>query len=562
MELPNFDGLLKGKRVVLGICASVAIYKSFELLRLLQKSGAQVRVVMSENAAAWVNPLLFESLGASVFCGDESNLSGGKIGHIELANFAELFVVAPASANSIARFANGLADNALCASFLAFNGAKIIAPAMNTKMLENPATQDNLELLQKRGIKIIAPQEKLLACKMQGNGALAEPYEIFCACARELFCASLMESKIEDSIESKNADSIESKSKTCFFSEFQNAENLAKLREFWRDRAVCISGGGSLEKIDSVRYLGNFSSGKTSAFLALCAYFLGARVSLVASSFAFLLPKEIKQIKVQSGAEFLSAIKSECAEFCELDSINLIESKNAKNNKKAVFFSAAAIADFLPKSVKSGKIKKEQIGAEWALKLVASKDILSEISKEFGEKIIKIGFKLESAIESENESVSGDSSLRATRYAQNDKGGATRYAKNEEVPQNALNAALDSMKKKNLDGVCLNWLNSTQNPLGSDFSRIIFIGKIKKDSIKNTEKTSQNAPFVSDLGFVSKLNLAFGILFNVAENESKTAQNSDKKSADSIESSAASKKQKGAKNIISTKGKRGGNVRK
>lgn len=559
MDLPNFSGLLQNRRVVLGICASVAIYKSFELLRLLQKSGAQVRVVMSEKAAIWVNPLLFESLGASVFCGDESSLSSGKIGHIELANFAELFVVAPASANSIAAFANGLANNALCASFLAFNGAKIIAPAMNTKMLENPATQDNLELLQKRGIKIIAPQEKLLACKEQGNGALAEPYEIFCACVRELFCASL--------IESKNADSIESKSKTCFFSEFQNAENLVKLRKFWQDRRVCISGGGSLEKIDNVRYLGNFSSGKTSAFLALCAYFLGARVSLVASSFAFLLPKEIKQIKVQSGAEFLSAIRSECTEFCELDSMNLIESENAKSAKKAVFFSAAAIADFLPKNVKFGKIKKEQIGAEWALELVQSKDILSEISKEFGEKIIKIGFKLESAIESENESISGDSSLRATRYAQNDKNVATRYAKNEEVPQNALNAALDSIKKKNLDGVCLNWINKDQNPLGADFSRIIFIGKnkkdlIQKDSIKKTAKTSQNEPFVRDLGFISKLNLAFGILLNVAENESKTTQNSDKKSADSIESSAANKKQKSAKNLISTKGKRGGNVRK
>ena len=175
---PNLPPLLKDKKIALGVCGSIAIYKSIEILRNLQKLGAKVRIVMSDKSQDFIRPLLFETLSNyEVLCSQTQKWSQSPNNHIEIASWADLFLIAPCTANSINKIAYGIADNILLESFLAFDKTKLITPAANTKMLENYATLESLEILKQRGISIINPQSKELACKQIGNGALAEPLE-------------------------------------------------------------------------------------------------------------------------------------------------------------------------------------------------------------------------------------------------------------------------------------------------------------------------------------------------------------------------------------------------
>ena len=175
---PNLPPLLKDKKIALGVCGSIAIYKSIEILRNLQKLGAKVRIVMSDKSQDFIRPLLFETLSNyEVLCSQTQKWSQSPNNHIEIASWADLFLIAPCTANSINKIAYGIADNILLESFLAFDKTKLIAPAANTKMLENHATLESLEILKQRGISIINTQSKELACKQIGNGALAEPWK-------------------------------------------------------------------------------------------------------------------------------------------------------------------------------------------------------------------------------------------------------------------------------------------------------------------------------------------------------------------------------------------------
>lgn len=391
---PNLPPLLKDKKIALGVCGSIAIYKSIEILRNLQKLGAKVRIVMSDRSQDFIRPLLFETLSNyEVLCSQTQKWSQSPNNHIEIASWADLFLIAPCTANSINKIAYGIADNILLESFLAFDKTKLIAPAANTKMLENHATLESLEILKQRGISIINPQSKELACKQIGNGALAEPLEITYQVIRAFY-----------------------------------------QKDFWQDRQIGISSGGSREKIDSVRYLSNYSSGKMGASLALASYFLGANVTYIGSLLPYTLPLAIQTIHTETSQDFLQSIQK--------------WQNSSTSNKRPFLFMSAAISDYIPKNPLNYKLKKEQIGEEWNLSLEKNIDILQSLSP----KQYTIGFKLES--------------------------------------QNGIQNATKALQEKHLDAICLNEITQDFTPLNSQKNHIVWIDKTGKKDLGECDKFS------------------------------------------------------------------------
>ncbi|KAB0575210.1 bifunctional phosphopantothenoylcysteine decarboxylase/phosphopantothenate--cysteine ligase CoaBC [Helicobacter pullorum] len=391
---PNLPPLLKDKKIALGVCGSIAIYKSIEILRNLQKLGAKVRIVMSDKSQDFIRPLLFETLSNyEVLCSQTQKWSQSPNNHIEIASWADLFLIAPCTANSINKIAYGIADNILLESFLAFDKTKLIAPAANTKMLENHATLESLEILKQRGISIINPQSKELACKQIGNGALAEPLEITYQVIRAFY-----------------------------------------QKDFWQDRQIGISSGGSREKIDSVRYLSNYSSGKMGASLALASYFLGANVTYIGSLLPYTLPLAIQTIHTETSQDFLQSIQK--------------WQNSSTSNKRPFLFMSAAISDYIPKNPLNYKLKKEQIGKDWNLALKKNIDILQSLSP----KQYTIGFKLES--------------------------------------QNGIQNATKALQEKHLDAICLNEITQDFTPLNSQKNHIVWIDKTGKKDLGECDKFS------------------------------------------------------------------------
>ncbi|MDY3112751.1 MAG: bifunctional phosphopantothenoylcysteine decarboxylase/phosphopantothenate--cysteine ligase CoaBC, partial [Helicobacter sp.] len=294
---------------------------------------------------------------------------------------ADAFIIAPASVNSINKIACGICDTILLESFIAFDKIKLLAPAANTKMLKNSITQENLKKLKNLGVKIIRPQVKELACGIVGNGALAEPLEI---------AFNIIKALLKDS--------------------------------FFKDKSILITAGGSKEAIDSVRYISNYSSGKMGYALALCAYFLGAKTTLISPTLPFNLPLEINYKKAESSKEFLENIKN--------------WQKDLKDSALSYLFMSAAISDYVPEKIADKKLKKQEIGKEWNLKLKQNLDILKSIEKNQN----TIGFKLESS-------------------------------------QNAESLAKTALEKKGLNAICLNRISDNFNPLDSNQNEITFITK-------------------------------------------------------------------------------------
>jgi len=393
------ENLLKNKNILVGVTGSIAIYKSLELIRLFVKSKANVRVVLSEEAKKFISPLTFEALSSNRVLHKESEDWSSDLNHIALGLWADIFVIAPASANTVNKLSNGIADNLLLQTALAYDRVKIIAPAANTKMYENPVTQASFKMLKLLNYKIVEPQSKVLVCNVEGKGALADVEDIFFATAREL---------LKDS--------------------------------FWENRKVVVSGGGTIERIDSVRFISNFSSGKMAKSLALALYLKGASVCLVSTKLFDDLPKEIHQIDVESSKEMKEYL-TDCIRSAKkgvLSKPTLMDDSTPKLIlKKPYLFMAAAVSDYIPKFPQEGKIKKENLGEEWNLILKKNEDILASLDKEG---IISIGFKAE---------------------------------KDE---KNALKSAKDMLEKKRLDAVCLNVLKEN-NDFGSDLNEIDFITK-------------------------------------------------------------------------------------
>ena len=323
---------LKDAKITLCVSSSISFYKAFEILSLLRRANAKVRVAMSEQTLKFCSPLAFEALsGECVLVGDNKPLA-----HIEYAK-CDLMIIAPATANTINKIALGIADNAMLSCILACRAPKLIAPAANTAMLENPATQNSLKVLKERGFVVVNSCEKTLACGDVGKGALASPKDIVLSAARMLGANSRIPS----------ANSRISK--------------------------VIITAGACYEMIDDVRAITNLSSGKMGLALAFAYYLRGFDVTLISS--AQNLPKSMENL------EFLSFKSS--AELLEI-------LKNKKLAKDDLLVMAAAISDYIPSKKAKGKIKKS--GANLNLELKENIDILSSL-KEL--KCKKIGFKME-----------------------------------------------------------------------------------------------------------------------------------------------------------------------
>ena len=323
---------LKDAKITLCVSSSISFYKAFEILSLLRRANAKVRVAMSEQTLKFCSPLAFEALsGECVLVGDNKPLA-----HIEYAK-CDLMIIAPATANTINKIALGIADNAMLSCILACRAPKLIAPAANTAMLENPATQNSLKVLKERGFVVVNSCEKTLACGDVGKGALASPKDIVLSAARMLGANSRIPS----------ANSRISK--------------------------VIITAGACYEMIDDVRAITNLSSGKMRLALAFAYYLRGFDVTLISS--AQNLPKSMENL------EFLSFKSS--ADLLEI-------LKNKKLAKDDLLVMAAAISDYIPSKKAKGKIKKS--GANLNLELKENIDILSSL-KEL--KCKKIGFKME-----------------------------------------------------------------------------------------------------------------------------------------------------------------------
>ena len=375
--------ILKDKKILIGVTGSIAIYKTLDLIRLYIKSGAVVRVLMSESAKKFINPITFEAISQNKVL-DENSENWDKnsdYNHIDIAKWADILVIAPASANTINKISCGIADNLLLQTVLACKKKIIIAPAANTNMIENLITIQSINNLKNLGFEVLQTQTKELVCKDVGNGAMLEPIDIFQITCRELLKTS-----------------------------------------YWENRRVVLSGGGTVEKIDDVRYISNFSSGKMASSLAIALYYLGADVSLVITRGYENIPKDIDLQIVDSSQTMFLALQDKLA---------------LKSLKKSFLFMVAAISDYIPKESFSGKLKKEQLGETWSLKLSKNIDILATLNKS---EIYSIGFK-----------------------AEMDK---------KEAKTNAQNM----LKNKNLDAVCLNILDEN-NSFGSQNNNIELILK-------------------------------------------------------------------------------------
>ena len=420
---------LTNKTILLGVTGSISAYKACDLARLFIKAGASVHVVMTPSAERFVSALTFEALTRNAVLTESSESWAGTLNHIDIGKKCDVFVVAPATANTINKMSKGIADNILTQTALAFNKTLLIAPAANTNMIEHHYTTGSLKMLGVNEVRIIKPQSKVLACGDEGNGALAEISTIFQEVAKAL---------LEE--------------------------------EVWIDRKIVVTGGGTREKIDEVRYISNFSSGKMANALATALYLKGADVCLITTMNHAHIPSEIYTIDVESAEEMLEYTvdavrvskkgKMSKATMNSSEPIHLIQ-------KKPYLFMAAAVADFTPKFPQVGKMKKADIGGEWNIQMKQTTDILNEVNK-LG--LITVGFKAE---------------MDAQKGFSNAKG---------------------LIENKNVDGVCYNLLTDSQS-FGTTENTITFI-------------TSQKS---TDLGSGSKLDLSFKIL-----NESQELANEQK----------------------------------
>ncbi|ADR33774.1 Phosphopantothenoylcysteine decarboxylase; Phosphopantothenate-cysteine ligase [Sulfuricurvum kujiense DSM 16994] len=395
MEIPS--NLLRGKKILLGVTGSIAAYKSLELLRLFIKAGAEVRVVMTPSAKKFVAPLSFEALSRNRVLDDTNESWADDFNHIKIAQWADLLVIAPVTANTIAKLANGIADTILTQCALAYPGIKLLAPSANTSMIQNPMIQASQKMLAIANYEIIATQTKELACQVVGDGAMAEPQEIF----------------------------------------WQSARILLK-NDFWSDRRVIVTGGGTIEKLDDVRTISNRSSGKMASALATALFLRGADVNLIATRFESNLPNTIHTIDVESSEEMGEYLTDSIriAKKGKLSKASLIhDAPIALIQKEPFLFMAAAVSDYIPEHPQNGKLKKEIIGKHWNIPMKQNIDLLSTCNKEG---IKTVAFKAET-----------DTTV-------------------------AANNAKKLLTNKRVDAVCLNVIDES-NPFGSDTNRIDFI---------------------------------------------------------------------------------------
>ncbi len=326
---------LTGKTVVLGVTGGIAAYKACELTSRLRKAGAQVYVVMTKNACQFVAPLTFETLSNHPVVTDTFERPGTwEVEHVALAKRADLFVIAPATANILAKLAHGIADDMLSTTVLATRAPLLVAPAMNTGMWDNVATQENIKTLKQRGVHMIGPAGGLLACGDSGIGRMSEPEEIYRAC-----------------------------------------EALLVPQQDFAGLKVLVTAGPTREMLDPVRYITNRSSGKMGYALAAAAKARGARVVLVTGPTQLTAPEGVAVVPVTSTQDLYDAMM-----------------QNAQ--QQDVIIQAAAPADFTTQQVAQQKIKKQGDGS-LVLTLTQTPDVAAAVGKQKTEKQTLVGFAAE-----------------------------------------------------------------------------------------------------------------------------------------------------------------------
>ena len=310
--------MLTGRRIVVGVTGGIAAYKACELVSRLKKRGAQVRVVLTQHACQFVNPLTFETLSGNPAYTDSFERKF-EIGHVSLAKWAELFIVAPATANAMAKMACGIADDLLSTTYLAMTAPVLLAPAMNCAMWRNAATQANLKTLAGRGVSTVGPESGHLACGDEDIGRMSEAEAI---------------------VEAAEA----------ILNPLRDLEGLN----------ILVTAGPTVERIDPVRYITNRSTGKMGYAIAGAAARRGARVTLVSGPTNLAAPEGVERVQIESSAQLCEAVLS-------------------RGSGADVVIQAAAPADFRPKHAAQQKIKKT--GENMTLELEATTDIAAELGR-------------------------------------------------------------------------------------------------------------------------------------------------------------------------------------
>nr|WP_041364498.1 bifunctional phosphopantothenoylcysteine decarboxylase/phosphopantothenate--cysteine ligase CoaBC [Methylomonas methanica] len=306
------------KRILLGVCGGIAAYKSVELVRLLRKQNCQVRVVMTKSAQQFVTPLTFQALSGNTVHTELFDASQEQaMGHIHLARWADMFLIAPASANTLAKMAHGLADDLLSTLYLASDCPVYVAPAMNQAMWHKKITQNNIQTLKQHGVTVIGPDSGVQACGEQGFGRMKEPGHI---------CADLFSHTRPQSM---------------------------------RGLKLLISAGPTREPLDPVRYITNRSSGKMGYAIAEAAQQAGADVTLVSGPVNIPVPDNIHVVKVETAQQMFDAVMNQ-AHRCD------------------IYIGAAAVADYRPAQIQDHKIKKQH--ADNIIELTQNPDIIASVA--------------------------------------------------------------------------------------------------------------------------------------------------------------------------------------
>lgn len=326
--------LLKDKTILLGVAGGIAAYKSAALASLLIRAGASVHVIMTEHAKNFINPITFETLTGNKCISDTFDRNFEfQVEHVALAKKADAIIVAPATANVIAKLAHGIADDMLTTTILASGAPKLVAPAMNTGMYENPVTQDNLKLLQKYGMEIIFPVCGRLACGDNGAGKMQDP-EIL----------------------------------------YEYILRAAAFPKDMKELRVLVTAGPTQEAIDPVRYITNHSSGKMGYSIARMCMLRGAEVTLVTGKTALTPPVCVKAVPVTSAKEMYDAV-------------------TAESGHMDIIIKAAAVADYRPAHVSGEKMKKSDSALSLSLK--RTDDILDYLGKHKKDGQFLCGFSME-----------------------------------------------------------------------------------------------------------------------------------------------------------------------
>lgn len=380
--------LLQGKTVLIGITGGIAAYKVCELIRMFKRQSAEVKVVVSPNALNFVTKLTLQTLSQNDIAVEQFDVENYKPEHISLADEADIFVIAPTSANTISKLAMGICDNLLTSIACAFKKPIILAPAMNCNMWENPVIQENLSKLKELGYYVLEPEEGFLACGYNGSGRLCKIETIF----------------------NKTVEILENKKKLL-------------------NKKIVITSGGTKEKIDTVRFISNFSSGKMGQALADEAYNRGAEVVLISTS-PIVKPYEVKI--VESALEMQKAVEDDF--------------KNAD-----CLIMAAAVADYRAKNIAENKLKKTAEN-ELSIDFIKNPDILAEFSAKKNDNQLVVGFAAES--------------------------------------ENVLEYAKEKIQKKGCDYLIANDISRSDIGFSSDYNEVFIIDKSL--NVKKNERSTKS----------------------------------------------------------------------